>query len=160
MLALYRAGRQAEALELYQQTHRLLGDTLGLEPSEELKRLERAILEHDPHLDPPDAGAAPRLRGDRCREATVTLLFCDVEGSTRLLETLGAGYAGALADHRRRLRDALEAHAGVEVDAQGDALFAAFATATDAVAAALEAQRVLGEGPCACAWGCTPASRS
>jgi predicted ATPase/DNA-binding SARP family transcriptional activator len=147
MLALYRAGRQAEALELYQQTHRLLGDTLGLEPSEELQRLERAILNHDPRLEPTEAGTASRTRQRQLPRGTVTLLFCDVEGSTRLLETLGAGYAGVLADHRRRLREALEAHSGVEVDAQGDALFAAFATATDAVAAALDAQRALAEGP-------------
>ncbi|HET6175209.1 MAG TPA: BTAD domain-containing putative transcriptional regulator [Gaiellales bacterium] len=146
MLALYRAGRQAEALELYQQTHRLLGDTLGLEPTEELQRLERAILNHDPQLEPEAAAAARAPRRD-LPQGTVTLLFCDVEGSTRVLETLGASYANALAEHRQRLREALETHAGVEVDTQGDAFFAVFATATDAVAAALDAQRALADGP-------------
>ncbi len=53
MLALYRCGRQTEALELYAGTRRLLSEELGLEPSDELKKLQRAILEHDPSLAPP-----------------------------------------------------------------------------------------------------------
>jgi DNA-binding SARP family transcriptional activator len=53
MLALYRCGRQADALELYAETRRLLSEELGLEPSDELKKLQRAILEHDPALAPP-----------------------------------------------------------------------------------------------------------
>src|SRR5919205_505512 len=55
MLALYRAGRQADALAVYQRTRRTLVDELGIEPSETLQKLERAILEHDPGLDPPTA---------------------------------------------------------------------------------------------------------
>jgi DNA-binding SARP family transcriptional activator len=51
MLALYRSGRQAEALDVYQRAHRTLADELGLEPSEELRRLQLAILDHDPALD-------------------------------------------------------------------------------------------------------------
>src|SRR5207237_4720674 len=50
MLALYRAGRQAEALEAYREARRQFVDTLGLEPSPELQRLNRAILEQDPSL--------------------------------------------------------------------------------------------------------------
>jgi DNA-binding SARP family transcriptional activator len=50
MIALYRAGRQADALERYRESRRALHDTLGLEPSPELQRLERAILEQDPEL--------------------------------------------------------------------------------------------------------------
>jgi DNA-binding SARP family transcriptional activator len=56
MLALYRAGRQADALETYREGRRLLDDELGLEPGDELQRLERAILVHDPALDAPAAG--------------------------------------------------------------------------------------------------------
>jgi predicted ATPase len=78
---------------------------------------------------------------------TVTLLFTDIEGSTRLLHELGDGYADVLAEHRRVLREAFGAHAGVEVDTQGDAFFVAFAKATDALAAADDAQRALAEGP-------------
>ena len=79
---------------------------------------------------------------------TVTFLFTDVEGSTRLLHELGAeAYAGALAEHRRLLREAFGAHGGVEVDTQGDAFFVAFPTAPGALAAAVEVVKALGEGP-------------
>jgi len=68
---------------------------------------------------------------------TVTFLFTDVEGSTRLLYELGAeAYAEALAEHRRVVRDACSAEGGVEVDTQGDALFFVFPTAPGALAAA------------------------
>ena len=77
----------------------------------------------------------------------VTLLFTDVEGSTRLLRELGDAYADALAEHRRILRSAFALHAGAEVDTQGDAFFVAFASAPDAAAAALDAQEALAEGP-------------
>jgi predicted ATPase/class 3 adenylate cyclase/Tfp pilus assembly protein PilF len=78
---------------------------------------------------------------------TVTLLFTDIEGSTRLIYELGEQYADVLADHRRLLREAFARHRGVEVDSQGDAFFAAFPRAEDAVAAAGEAQQALAAGP-------------
>jgi DNA-binding SARP family transcriptional activator len=53
MLALYRSGRQADALETYRSGRTLLAEELGLEPGDELRRLEKAILEHDPALAPP-----------------------------------------------------------------------------------------------------------
>ena len=78
---------------------------------------------------------------------TVTFLFTDIEGSTKLLHELGDAYADVLAEHRRVLRNAFDEHGGVEVDTQGDAFFVAFARATDAVAAAAGAQRGLAGGP-------------
>jgi hypothetical protein len=60
MLALYRSGRRADALELYRQTRRVLLDDLGLEPGEDLKRLHQAILDHDPELDLAAVASAPR----------------------------------------------------------------------------------------------------
>jgi predicted ATPase len=78
---------------------------------------------------------------------TVTFLFTDIEGSTRLLQELGEGYAETLAEHRRLLRDAFERHGGVEVDTQGDAFFVAFLRATSALAAAEEAQASLAGQP-------------
>ena len=78
---------------------------------------------------------------------TVTFLFTDVEGSTRLLVELGDEYAAALAEHHRMLREAWRDHDGVEVDTQGDAFFVAFSRATDAVAAAAQAQHALTGGP-------------
>jgi predicted ATPase/class 3 adenylate cyclase len=78
---------------------------------------------------------------------TVTFLFTDVEGSTRLLRELGDDYADVLAEHRRRLREAFTRHNGVEVDTQGDAFFVAFARSTDALAAAAEGRDALADGP-------------
>jgi predicted ATPase/class 3 adenylate cyclase len=78
---------------------------------------------------------------------TVTFLFTDVEGSTRLLEDLGAeGYAVELGQHREIVRSALEDHGGVEVDTQGDAFFCAFSSARAAVACAAEIQGQLASG--------------
>ena len=79
---------------------------------------------------------------------TVTFLFTDIEGSTRLLDELGPeAYAEALSTHRRALRGVFAAHGGVEVERQGDSFFFAFARAGDAVAAALASQAALGGGP-------------
>ena len=78
---------------------------------------------------------------------TVTFLFTDIEGSTRLLHELGGSYADALAKHRWLLREALARHGGVEVDTQGDAFFVAFSRATDALAAARAGQEALATGP-------------
>jgi predicted ATPase/class 3 adenylate cyclase len=78
---------------------------------------------------------------------TVTFLFTDVEGSTRLLKETGDAYAELLADHRRRLREVFAEHDGVEVDTQGDAFFVAFSRARDALAAARAGQQALGDGP-------------
>jgi class 3 adenylate cyclase len=67
------------------------------------------------------------------RSGTVTFLFTDIQGSTRLLHELGAdAYAQALSEHRRVLRAAFAAHGGVEVDTQGDAFFVAFPRASNA----------------------------
>jgi predicted ATPase len=78
---------------------------------------------------------------------TVTLLFTDIEGSTRLLDELGDRYAEVFADHQRALRAAFQKRAGVEVNTQGDAFFYAFERATDAVYAAAAAQQALAGGP-------------
>jgi predicted ATPase/class 3 adenylate cyclase len=77
----------------------------------------------------------------------VTLLFTDVEGSTRLLHELGDDYGEALHEHRRQLRAAFADHEGVEVDTQGDAFFVVFARASNAVAAAADSQHALAGGP-------------
>jgi predicted ATPase/class 3 adenylate cyclase len=74
---------------------------------------------------------------------TVTFLFTDIEGSTRLLQQLGDRYAEVVTEYRRLLRTAIEDSEGQEVDTQGDALFFAFPRARDAVAAAVAAQRAI-----------------
>jgi predicted ATPase/class 3 adenylate cyclase len=169
MLALYGSGRQAEALEVYQRTRRLLVDELGIEPSSELRTIEKAILTHDSVLSVPPQPPRPTLqteaaaqqrdlvdrdssvptptRLERARETaalpsgTVTFLFTDVERSTRLLRELGEErYAETLAEHRRIVRGAAARCGGVEVDTAGDSLFVAFPTARGALDAARAAQ--------------------
>src|SRR4051794_24864700 len=75
---------------------------------------------------------------------TVTLMFSDIEGSTRLLRRLGDRYADLLSTHRDLMREAVVRHGGFEVDEQGDAFFVVFASANDAVAAAAHVQQALG----------------
>jgi predicted ATPase/class 3 adenylate cyclase len=77
---------------------------------------------------------------------TVTLLFTDIEGSTRLLDALGDRYQDVFAEHQRALRGAFQSRGGFEVSTHGDEFFYAFERATDAVAAAAEGQRALAGG--------------
>jgi YVTN family beta-propeller protein len=74
---------------------------------------------------------------------TVTFLFTDIEGSTRLVRLLGERYHDVLAAHQRLLRAAFGEHGGREIDTQGDSFFVAFRRARDAVNAAVAAQRAL-----------------
>ncbi len=137
MVALYRSGRHAEALDVYRRGRQVLRDELGLEPSPFLTELERQILSHDVTLSAPARRVLP--------VGTVTLLFTDIEGSTRLLRQLGERYGDVLAQHQLILRDAVERCDGREVDTQGDSFFFAFASAKSALAAAVIAQRALAE---------------
>ncbi len=78
---------------------------------------------------------------------TVTFLFTDIEGSTRLLQRLGEGYGRVLDEHHRVLRDAFGSSGGVEMGTEGDAFFVVYASARDAVEGASAAQRALSEHP-------------
>jgi DNA-binding SARP family transcriptional activator len=139
MLALYRSGRQAAALEAYQAGRRQLTDELGLQPGEALQRLERAILNHESSLDhaPQSAAAEPLIR-----TGTVTFLFTDIEGSTSLVTRLGEAYGELFERHHNLLSGALEAGSGNEIDREGDCYLFTFRRARDAVASAIVAQRV------------------
>jgi class 3 adenylate cyclase len=74
---------------------------------------------------------------------TVTFVFTDIEGSTRLLQQLGDSFADVARDHRRLVREAFAGQEGTEIDTQGDSFFFSFPRARDAVAAAVAAQRTL-----------------
>jgi class 3 adenylate cyclase/DNA-binding SARP family transcriptional activator len=82
---------------------------------------------------------------DELPVGTVTFLFTDIEGSTRLLKQLRERYGEALGEHQRILRETFAAHDGHEIDTQGDSFFVAFGRAKDAVAAAVDGQRRLAE---------------
>ena len=81
--------------------------------------------------------------GQRLPSGTVTFLFTDIEGSTRLLQQLGEKYAILLEEQQRLLREACETHNGSVVGTQGDSFFVAFARAMDAINAVVQSQRAL-----------------
>ena len=138
ILALYRSGRQSEALAAYQEARRVLVEEFGIEPTRALQELERKILLQDPALD-----LEPVARPHAAPVGERTLVFTDIEGSTRLVHRLGDEYAHVLVEHRRLLRDAFEGHEGRIVDNYGDCFFAIFDEAADALKAAAEAQRAI-----------------
>ena len=145
MLALYRTGRQADALAVYQRTRVHLDEELGLEPSEELKALQVQILDHAPSLDEtgPSGG---EYHSPVLPSGTVTFVFTDVEGSTRLLRELGGErYREELKSHRQRVRQVVAMHGGVELGTEGDGFFVAFERASDALEAAGELQAAVAD---------------
>jgi predicted ATPase/class 3 adenylate cyclase len=89
----------------------------------------------------------PSIPGRSLPVGTVTFLFTDIEGSTRLLSALGDRYPALLATHNGLLRDSIALHGGIELGTEGDAFFAVFGSALDAVTAAVEAQRGLTATP-------------
>jgi len=155
-LAHYRCGMVAEALHDLSGLRRRLVDELGLSPGPSVVDLERRMLDRNPDLDlgPQHSFDSDRVEsadvggstgsGQRLPTGTVTFLFTDTEGSTRLLDRLGDGvYAVVLATQRRHIVEAVGAHGGVVVGFEGDAVFSAFGSAPNAVDAAIDAHRRL-----------------
>jgi class 3 adenylate cyclase/DNA-binding winged helix-turn-helix (wHTH) protein len=123
MLALYRAGRQADALEAYQHARETLVEELGLEPSAQLRELEQAILRQDPALDAPLA--APVVPEERLKK--VTILFADLVESTELAEALDPESLRRVLDgYFAAARRAIEHHGGTIEKFIGDAVMAVF----------------------------------
>jgi WD40 repeat protein/DNA-binding SARP family transcriptional activator len=133
MLASGVRGDKAKVASLYQRCTRELMEQLGVEPSPETRALYDDLAKGTKM--PPHTAAQP--------SGTITFLFTDIEGSTRLLEKMGDQYAAALGEHHEILRAAIQKWNGREVDTQGDAFFVTFTRAIDAVQCAAEAQRAL-----------------
>ena len=129
MLALYRGGRQVEALAVYRDARKQLDADQGLEPGEALQQLERAILKHDPELDVP-ATTAARVAGTptvRSGRRTVTVLFADVSGSTELGESLDPeALRDLMSTFFEEMRGAIELHGGTVEKFAGDEVMAVF----------------------------------
>ncbi|MEB3061512.1 BTAD domain-containing putative transcriptional regulator [Mycolicibacter sp. MYC101] len=136
MLALYRAGRQGEALGAYQRARSLLADELGVDPGPELRRLEAAIVAQDTALEyPVGQHPSPVTRA-------VTFLLTDIEGSTAAWEADANAMAIALARHDELAEQVVTSRGGrlIKTRGEGDATFSVFERPSAAAAAALELQ--------------------
>ncbi|WP_231995956.1 BTAD domain-containing putative transcriptional regulator [Mycobacterium sp. 852002-51163_SCH5372311] len=143
MLALYRAGRQGEALGAYQRARALLADELGVDPGPELRRLEAAIVAQDTSLDIPVAQHLSSVT------RAVTFLLTDIEGSTAAWEADADAMAAALARHDELIEQVVTARAGrlIKTRGEGDATFSVFERPSAAAAAAIEIQDAIGHEP-------------
>ena len=125
MLALYRSGRQAEALEAYRAARETLVEELGIEPSSELQQLEQSILRHDKDLDLAARVVVPAAEPERRK--TVTVLFTDVVDSTSLGAALDPEVTRAvMRRYFDSVRTIVERHGGTLEKFIGDAAMAVF----------------------------------
>ena len=135
MLALYRDGRQAEALRAFGQTREILVSELGIDPSPELQHMEERILLHDPTL----------LAAGDVRTEEIAFLFTDLEDSSALWEARPDQMRVALVQHDEIMTKAVSGSGGRVFKDTGAGILAAFGTVFDAATAASQAQRALDE---------------
>ncbi|MFL0180216.1 MULTISPECIES: BTAD domain-containing putative transcriptional regulator [unclassified Mycobacterium] len=136
MLALYRAGRQGEALGAYQRARSLLADELGVDPGPELRRLAAAIVAQDSALEHPVAQHLASVT------RAVTFLLTDIEGSTAAWEADADAMAIALARHDELVEQVVTSRGGrlIKTRGEGDATFSVFDRPSAAATAAIELQ--------------------
>ncbi|HJQ96037.1 MAG TPA: BTAD domain-containing putative transcriptional regulator [Acidimicrobiia bacterium] len=130
MLALYRSGRQAEALRAFARLRQTLADELGIDPSLELQGLEEQLLSQDRSLD-----LSPTA------EPELVFLFTDLEGSTALWEIHADDTDAAVSDHHEAVEGAITAEGGSVFKTTGDGALAVMPSVTAAVDAACQIQR-------------------
>ncbi|MDT5117464.1 MAG: hypothetical protein QOE30_3203, partial [Mycobacterium sp.] len=143
MLALYRAGRQGEALGAYQRARSLLADELGVDPGPELRRLETAIVAQDASLDIAVAQHLPSVM------RAVTFLLTDIEGSTAAWEADADSMAVALARHDELVEQVVTSRGGrlIKTRGEGDATFSVFERPSAAASAAIELHEAITHEP-------------
>ena len=125
-------------------------DHIGIQPSGQGKSTDFAVSFTGPRrrCEWNDTLCPPMSRATTLPTGTVTFLFTDIEGSTRLLRRIGAeAYAIALQEHRELLRATFARHDGMEIGTEGDSFFVVFESASEAATAAWEAQEALAAGP-------------
>jgi DNA-binding SARP family transcriptional activator len=143
MLALYRAGRQGEALRAYQRARVLLADELGVDPGPDLRRLEAAIVAQDSALE---VRVAQQLAAVT---RTVTFLLTDIVGSTAAWEADADAMAVALARHDELVEQIVTSRGGrlIKTRGEGDATFSVFERPSGSAAAAIELQEAIAGEP-------------
>ncbi|MBZ4557629.1 AAA family ATPase [Mycobacterium avium subsp. hominissuis] len=143
MLALYRAGRQGEALGAYQRARAQLADELGVDPGPELRRLESTIVAQDASLD------VLVVQNLSSVTRAVTFLLTDIEGSTAAWEADAAAMAVALARHDELVEQVVTSRGGrlIKTRGEGDATFSVFDRPSAGAAAAVELQDAIGHEP-------------
>jgi class 3 adenylate cyclase len=139
MLALYRAGRQGEALGAYQRARTLLADQLGVDPGPDLRRLEAAIVAQDDALELPVSQKLSVVT------RAVTFLLTDIEGSTAAWESDAEAMGSALARHDEIVEQVVTSRGGrlVKTRGEGDATFSVFDRPSAASAAAIALQEAI-----------------
>jgi WD40 repeat protein/DNA-binding SARP family transcriptional activator len=152
MLALYRSGRQAEALQAYQEARRELTEELGIDPAPTLQRMERAILVQDPELDWPGSPSPAPPGAEEATDAVVsettiqTFLIADIRGYSSFTQEHGDEAAARLAAKFAQLaRKGVEARGGRVLELRGDEALAVFASARQAILAAVDLQALFVE---------------
>ncbi|MGV0718368.1 BTAD domain-containing putative transcriptional regulator [Mycolicibacterium sp. XJ662] len=143
MLALYRAGRQGEALGAFKRARALLVDELGVEPGPDLRRLEAAIVAQDSALE---VTVSPHLS---TVTRAVTFLLTDIEGSTAAWEADADAMAAALARHDEIVEQVVTSRGGrlIKTRGEGDATFSVFDRPSSAALAAIELQEAIRHEP-------------